>query len=72
MINIFNIGLANAGPFYNLEENNMDGRMLYLPNGFVNAKWINDLDYPFVFCLGGRGTGKTYGAPTLRKPNPNT
>ena len=40
----------------------MDSRMLYLANGFVNAKWINDLEYPFVFCLGGRGTGKTYGA----------
>ena len=40
----------------------MDNRILYLENGFVNAKWINDLPYPFVFCLGGRGTGKTYGA----------
>ena len=40
----------------------MDESMLYLANGYVNAKWINDLPYPFVFCLGGRGTGKTYGA----------
>ena len=40
----------------------MNDKMLYLESGFVNAKWINDLEYPFVFCLGGRGTGKTYGA----------
>ncbi len=35
---------------------------LYLKNGFLNAKFVNDLPYPFVFCLGGRGTGKTYGS----------
>ena len=35
---------------------------LYLPNGYFNAEAIIDLPYPFVFVLGGRGTGKTYGA----------
>lgn len=35
---------------------------LYLENGFLNAKFVNDLPYPFIFCLGGRGTGKTYGS----------
>lgn len=40
----------------------MDISNLYLESGYVNAKWINDLPYPFVFCVGGRGTGKTYGA----------
>lgn len=36
--------------------------MLYLENGYLNAKAIIDMEYPFVFCVGGRGTGKTYGA----------
>lgn len=40
----------------------MDTSKLYLESGYVNSKWINDLPYPFVFCLGGRGTGKTYGS----------
>lgn len=35
--------------------------MLYLENGYVDAKMIIDMPYPFVFCTGGRGTGKTYG-----------
>ena len=35
---------------------------LYLDSGYLNAKWVIDLPYPFVFCVGGRGTGKTYGA----------
>ena len=35
---------------------------LYLENGFVNhALWYKDPS-PFIVCLGGRGTGKTYGA----------
>ena len=35
---------------------------LYLENGFVNhALWYEDTA-PFVIALGGRGTGKTYGA----------
>ena len=37
-------------------------RNLYLDSGFVNhALWHAD-PAPFVLCLGGRGTGKTYGA----------
>lgn len=40
----------------------MNESSLYLDSGYVNIPWINNLPYPFVFCLGGRGTGKTYGA----------
>lgn len=40
----------------------MNTNELYLENGFLNARWVNELPYPFVFCLGGRGTGKTYGS----------
>lgn len=35
---------------------------LYLDSGYVNTKFLIDLPYPFLFCVGGRGTGKTYGA----------
>ena len=35
---------------------------LFLENGYVNVPMINGLPYPFVFCWGGRATGKTYGA----------
>ncbi len=35
---------------------------LYLENGYFDAESIIELPYPFVFVLGGRGTGKTYGA----------
>ena len=35
---------------------------LYLPSGYLDAKKIIDLPQPFVFCVGGRGTGKTFGA----------
>lgn len=35
---------------------------LYLDNGYVNIKGIIDLGLPFNFIVGGRGTGKTYGA----------
>lgn len=34
---------------------------LYEPNGYLNAKTILDLPYPFIFIVGGRGIGKTYG-----------
>lgn len=35
---------------------------LYLDSGFVDhSLWVSD-PAPFVVCLGGRGTGKTYGA----------
>ena len=35
---------------------------LYLDNGYLDTKSVIDMPYPFVFCVGGRGTGKTYGA----------
>lgn len=35
---------------------------MYLPNGYLNMKGImEDKRYPFVFGVGSRGTGKTYG-----------
>ena len=34
---------------------------LYDENGWLNVHDINALRYPFVFVLGGRGIGKTYG-----------
>lgn len=33
----------------------------YLQSGYVDMKKIIDTDVPFIFVLGGRGTGKTYG-----------
>ena len=35
---------------------------VYLDNGYVNIKRILDYQMPFNFIVGGRGTGKTYGA----------
>lgn len=35
---------------------------LYDSFGFANMHNIFDIDVPFIFCLGGRGTGKTYGS----------
>lgn len=35
---------------------------LYLDNGYVNIPWILAQGLPFNFLIGGRGTGKTYGA----------
>ena len=35
---------------------------LYLKSGYLNFKYILGLDVPFIFIVGGRGTGKTYGA----------
>ena len=35
---------------------------LYQDNGYVNIRDIIELGLPFNFCLGGRGTGKTYTA----------
>lgn len=34
---------------------------LYLENGYVNMEKIIQTDVPFIFVIGGRGTGKTYG-----------
>lgn len=36
---------------------------LYLPgSGFFNFRAVRDLAYPFTLIIGGRGTGKTFGA----------
>lgn len=35
---------------------------IYLDNGYVDIKRILDYQMPFNFIVGGRGTGKTYGA----------
>lgn len=35
---------------------------LYLENGFVNIRYCLNFGCPFVFIIGGRGTGKTFGA----------
>lgn len=35
---------------------------IYLNNGYVDIKRILDFKMPFNFIVGGRGTGKTYGA----------
>lgn len=37
---------------------------LYLDSGYVNIAWIKGHKMPFNFLVGGRGTGKTYGALT--------
>lgn len=39
----------------------MDKR-IYLSSGYVNIPYILAFKVPFIFCVGGRGTGKTYGA----------
>ena len=35
---------------------------LYYENGYVNMGHIINMGYPFTFVIGGRGTGKTWGA----------
>lgn len=40
----------------------MDRSKLYLPNGYANMAEIMTCPTPFIVCIGGRGTGKTYGA----------
>lgn len=39
-------------------------KKLYLESGYVNIQGIRDYGMPFNFIVGGRGTGKTYGAIT--------
>lgn len=34
---------------------------LYLDSGYVDMRWVMNLPYTFIFVIGGRGTGKTYG-----------
>ena len=36
--------------------------MLYLDNGYLNIPYVLGYKMPFTFVIGGRGTGKTYGA----------
>lgn len=40
----------------------MKYKNLYLPNGYLNFEAVVDDDCPFAFVVGGRGTGKTFGA----------
>ena len=35
---------------------------LYLDSGYLNFDYIMSLPVDFIYCVGGRGTGKTYGA----------
>ena len=35
---------------------------LYDDNGYLNFRAVRDAGYPFTLIIGGRGTGKTYGA----------
>lgn len=35
---------------------------IFLPNGYINVEYFFEIPQPFVFLLGGRGTGKTYGS----------
>lgn len=35
---------------------------IYLPNGFLNFRYIYESEIPFWFIIGGRAIGKTYGA----------
>lgn len=42
---------------------------LYLPNGYWDFKSALDPDCPFAFVIGGRATGKTYGALQGTKEN---
>ena len=35
---------------------------LFDSNGYLDSRSIRDAGYPFTFIIGGRGTGKTYGA----------
>lgn len=35
---------------------------LYTPKGWLNFRAVRDMGYPFTFVIGGRGTGKTFGA----------
>lgn len=39
----------------------MDNK-IYLESGYLNIQYILRFPVPFIFCVGGRGTGKTYGA----------
>ena len=34
---------------------------LYTADGYADMSAIYNIDVPFIFVIGGRGTGKTYG-----------
>lgn len=52
------IGRRGAVPrFYNIMDKN-----IYLDNGYINIEYILKYPVPFIFCVGGRATGKTYGS----------
>lgn len=36
-------------------------KSIYLENGYLNTKEFFECKEPFIFCVGGRGIGKTYG-----------
>lgn len=40
---------------------NMKKKDLYLSNGYLNIEAIYNVPYNFIFIIGGRGIGKTYG-----------
>ena len=40
----------------------MKQKNLYLPSGYLDFEQLVDSEYPFAFCIGGRATGKTFGA----------
>ena len=40
----------------------MNKEVLYLKSGYLNYSEVLDSGVPFIFIVGGRGTGKTYGA----------
>lgn len=49
-------GSTPACFYYTMDKN------LYLKSGYLNIPYILRFPVPFIFCVGGRGTGKTYGA----------
>ena len=40
----------------------MKSKNIYLPSGYLDFSQVVDNEYPFSFVIGGRGTGKTFGA----------
>lgn len=44
----------------------------YLSSGYLDVDKIMSLNYPFIFVLGGRGTGKTYGVCKWLLEHPET
>ena len=40
----------------------MKAGVIFLPSGYVNMRAVFELPFTFIWIVGGRGTGKTYGA----------